>query len=176
MAGTNAEAVRLACAGPRANSTSMSKARATSRRSQIAMVDYAVCVARRILVGVLLLLSSAAGAQTPVDGPDDPARRIAALEAEVARLRAELARFTAPRVAPDWGDSPVRLPRVPIERHRPLPTPGAAAPLSPLLAQSTWLQPVGPWTPALFAGPTLICATCAPCAVPAAPPSPGARP
>jgi hypothetical protein len=140
------------------------------------MVDVAVFVARGILVGVLMLLSGAAVAQTPVDAPDDPLRRIAALETEVARLRADLARCTTGRGAPDWGDSQVRLPRTPIERHRPPPTPGTAPPLSPLLAQPPWLQLVGPWTPAPFAGPAVICGTCMSCAQPAEPSSRGVRP
>lgn len=115
------------------------------------------------LVAVLAAASFAAKAQVPATFETNAAQRVAALEAEVVRLRSELARLRAPSgtATPDWGDTHIRPPRPPggASPWRPF-GPGQMPPPSPLQAQWAWVQ-------APFAGLVApfgaVGANCVPC-------------
>lgn len=91
----------------------------------------------------LAAIALAAQAQAPAMLDPHAAQRVAALEAEVIHLRAELARLRVPSSngAPDWNETYVRPPRPPggASRWRPF-GPGQMPPPSPLQAQWAWVQ------------------------------------
>lgn len=120
--------------------------------------------------GALLALPVAVLAQAPAPLPDDPALRIAALQAEVARLQEEVARLRADRSGPDWRQTNVPPPRAPVDsRVRPSPALGVALPSSPLQSQPFWLHALSLGVPVVGGALWIDCAQCAPCANPVAP-------
>jgi hypothetical protein len=118
---------------------------------------------RYALATVLTAAAFAIEAQAPATLDLHAAQRVAALEAEVNQLRAELARLRVPTSngTPDWNETYVRPPRPPgvASPWRPY-GPGQMPPLSPLQAQWAWVQPpfAGLVTPFGAAG-----ANCVPC-------------
>lgn len=94
---------------------------------------------RLLLAGGLALAGAALAQQASVESDS----QLAALRAEVDRLRMELASARLAPTPPDWGrvsTSPVLPAPMPFMPHgAPNPVRGVAPPLSPLRSQMLWM-------------------------------------